>query len=159
VCPILSNNGGSPARDIDINIKLAGTFQIVGQSDFPPEPEEPRLPELPNTTVSMFGNISERIKQAISFPSFRPLPKLVFPQPPVVEPIQGPYIRSTNPGYQVQYHVERVKHHRSENLPAFYVEFSSFEDASSIEMGYELLAENSPEPKEGTLKIVVNKSS
>lgn len=143
----LANDGTAPAEDIDIYMRFPGGFALGRRLPNPPEqPEPPSPPKTPmqKMTESLAG---------IRVPYFGP-----YSPTPVVPPgnVSGPSIKRTH-SYDVDYHVERIKHGLREPLDPLYVVFESFEGASSFQIEYRILAAELPHEIVGKLHIVVEK--
>ncbi len=70
--------------------------------------------------------------------------------------VSAPNIRNTG-SYNVDFHIQRLKHKLQEPTDPLYVIFESFESARSFNIDYRLLAANIPNEVTGQLHIIIEK--
>jgi len=142
----LANDGTAPAEDIDVFMQFPDGFVLRSHDDFP-EPPEPAKPPAPARTA--IQKMMEPITGLSSFPYLGPFtPEPVFPPPNVSSP------RITRASsYDVDLHVQRLKHKLREPFDALYATFESLEAAHSFHIDYQILAANLPDEASGTLHV------
>lgn len=146
------NNGGAPADDIDILIYFPDGFLIIKEKDLPKIPKPPEKPIPPRSSLNLMKSPFDIMKN-IRLPSYdyssfssinRNIPK----------DVTGPKIRRTD-SYEVEYHINRLKHGFSIKLKAVYLDYSESEEIKSFEAKYWINAGNVPESAEGKLHVVI----
>lgn len=147
----LLNTGTAPTEDVDIFMHFPDGFDLVHQNNFPDGPAEPKPPEKPLTQMQKLMKTS--LYQIPYIPERHYIPS----SNPVSKPnVSFPSIKRTN-SYDVECHVQTVKHGLMERLHSLYVLFDSFETARSFQVQYRILAGNIPFEVEGRLDVIINK--
>jgi hypothetical protein len=145
------NDGSAPAEDVDVFMHFPDGFRLTDEEGFPKPPRPPKPPEKPRTRLekqydSITGSLLHR-------------PDLTLPVVAPIGPapnVSAPTIKKTN-GYDVGFHVQRLKHKLQEPAESLYVIFDSFETVESFHIDYEILAANVPDEVTGQLHVVVEK--
>jgi len=155
----LSNTGGVPAEDVDIFMHFPDGFALVEERDLPKPPKEPTQPPLPQTrleaALSSAALSSAAVASAAGInPRWRPDLSGIGPRPNV----SRPKIKRSS-SYDVECHVQRLKHNFLERLAPMHVIFDSLDTANSFGIQYRILASNHPSPIEGAVHVVVEKYS
>jgi len=146
----LSNDGTAPAEDIDIFMHFPDGFGIMSEDDFPEHPKPPKPPSPPKTAME---KLMEPMMGLASVPYFGPMtPTPIFPP----SNVSSPKITRTS-SYDVDVHVQRIKHKLHEPLDALYVAFESFDAALSFHIDYQILAANLPYETSGRLHVSIQK--
>lgn len=146
---VILNTGNKPAEDIDIFIYFPDGSKLLSDDELSEKPDEPEKPTPPRSlqdTLYGFRNFS--------IPNLNPImPRLINTNINSNLP-SGPYIKKTN-SYDVKFNVPKLKHNIQITLDPVYILFKSIELAKSFSVSYSILADNLPEPSEGTLNIVI----
>ena len=143
----LLNDGFAPAEDIDLYFHFPDGFELFDGESYPEEPSPPKAPYKRSSLLN------------ISFP--HPPPMINFPTNignlPVIKPnVSRPAIKKTN-SYDVDIHVEKLKHNQAAILDKMLVVFESHESIINFNVGYELRCSNVPDVVEGKLNFVIEK--
>lgn len=150
---VLVNDGTSPAEDIDIFMHFPDGFELFNEQDLPKMPTAPKAPARPTT-------LQERIAGSMRTPLLTPglfTPSFPDFHQPFIRNVSRPSIRRTH-SYVVEFGVGRVKHGFNEPLDPLYIRFESFESARSFAIDYRLYAGNLPDPVEGQLHVIVDRT-
>jgi hypothetical protein len=148
---LLANDGTAPAEDIDVFMHFPDGFGLTSEGGYPESPEPLKPPPRPRTLMQKLSGLSSFSVPALpSLAPYRPEP--IFPSPSV----SAPNIKRTN-SYDVDFHVQRIKHTLQEPFEALYVVFESFESAHSFQIDYEILAANRPKEMTGKLHVIIKK--
>jgi len=150
----LANNGTAPAEDIDVFMHFPDGFNLVSADKFPKPPEPPDPPPEPKTEMA-------KLLGSVQAPAYVPyfvrdlaryesLPDLAPPN------VSAPDIKRIN-SFQVDVHVQRVKHNLYETLRTLCVVFESYGSAQSFKIGYRILAADLPHEVKGNLHVVIEK--
>jgi len=59
--------------------------------------------------------------------------------------------------YNVDFHIQRIKHKLQESAEPLYIVFDSFESAQSFQIDYRILAANVPNEVVGKLHVIIEK--
>lgn len=147
----VANDGGTPAEDTDVFMRFPDGFRLTDVEGFPKAPRPPEPPQKPRTQIQkLYESISG---PPVSISSLIPhIPDSVLPAPNV----SAPNIKRTN-SYDVDFHIQRVKHKLQEPAEPLYVIFGSFEDAQSFHIDYEILAANVPNKVAGQLHVEIKR--
>jgi len=146
---VILNTGNKPAEDIDIFIKFPDGFEVLSEDDIPTKPDEPEKPIPPRSIQDTLYGIRN-----FSIPNLNPIiPYNINPNVNSNLP-SGPRIKKTN-SYDVNYDIPKLKHGLMHELDSVYILFKSIGLAKSFHIKYSILADNLPEPSEGTLNIVI----
>jgi hypothetical protein len=152
---LLSNDGTAPAEDIDVFIHFPDGFQLFHKEDLPKAPKPPQPPEKPKSQMEhLMGGLS--VLGNVPY-----LPSTINPVlGPISSPpnISFPKIKRTG-SYDVNIHVNHIKHQLLEPFDPLYVIFESYETAKSFNITYELLAANLPSRITGVLHIIIKKET
>lgn len=146
-----ANDGTAPAEDVDVFLHFPDGFKLADERGFPNAPEAPEPPAKPRAQMqrlleSMSGTL-------VSIPPLmRRIPGAVLPP----QNVSAPNIRNTG-SYDVDFHVQRLKHKLQEPADPLYVIFESFENARSFQIDYRLLAANIPNEVIGQLHVIIEK--
>ncbi|MCS3615881.1 PIN domain-containing protein [Salinibacter ruber] len=136
---VLSNEGRTPAEDIDIQMHFPDGFLLTDSKlEPPPEPSPPRPPQ----------SLGAGIQDLHSVVNPTPTPNLSSPSN-----VSSPDITETN-SYEVEVHVGKIKHTVEESLDPLYVVFESYEAVNPFSFEYQIVAGNVPNPVTGTLHVV-----
>lgn len=148
----LMNEGTIPAQDIDIFLHFPDGFTLLDTEDLTESPTKPTAPHKPRTgMLKIIDQMNPLFRENVYIPSiYRP------DTTNVSRNVSAPYIQKTN-SYDVDIHVDQVKHHLEEQFDSLYVVFDNYDEAKSFEIEYSLHAANVPKPVEGTLHVVVKK--
>jgi hypothetical protein len=144
----LSNSGGAPADDIDIELHLPDGLIAIKPEDDEKEPEEPKPPRSPEQRLTEGLDFLPNVRvPGFDLTSIRP------PVPPGNVRLKG--IKKAN-SYLVSFSVKRLKHTMSQELPPILARFDSYEKVRSFGIEYRILAGNVPTPIVGDLHVVVS---
>jgi hypothetical protein len=150
---LLANDGTAPAEDIEILMYFPGGLEVTDAEHRAQEPRPPQPPRRPRTRIEL---LSEQTRMPWSMLAplapHRYAPEAAF-QAPNVSP---PTIRRTS-SYEVEVHVDKVKHGLRESFDPLYVVFESYEGARSFHIDYQVLASNVPQQITGQLHVVIEK--
>jgi hypothetical protein len=136
---LLRNAGGAPAEDIDVLVHFPDAIEVL---------EEPiQLPNEPKPPAP----IRESILSMLDPKNLDILALGKFPMPRVLENARLLGIKK-NKGYDVEFHVQRLKHQNEEELPSFYLHFPK--KPISFRAEVRLVAANVPEAITGTLDFI-----
>ncbi len=146
-----ANDGTAPAEDVDVFLHFPDGFKLTDERGFPNVPETPEPPAKPRTQM-------QRLLESLSG-GLVSMPPLMTRIPDTVLPpqnVSAPNIRNTG-SYDVDYHIQRLKHKLQEPADPLYVIFESFKNARSFHIDYRLLAANVPNEVTGQLHIIIEK--
>jgi hypothetical protein len=150
------NSGTCPAEDVDVFMHFPDGFILSKStsSDLPDKPKEPQPPPQP---------VPRTRKDRLSFamPSFVPtfvptLPQissLINSQNRTPPNISSPDIRRSN-SYDVRLHVQKLKQNTLEGFDPMIIVFDSFDQISSFQIDYTLVAANVPTAATGKLHVI-----
>jgi hypothetical protein len=143
----LINLGTLPAEDVDIFINFPDGFELLDNKKILRQPEEPKP----------FSFAQYPFKEFINLPNIeRHLSGLYSPTLPKVQNVSNPTIRKSN-GYDVHFHVRRLKHNQEEKLAPLFPIFDSFEAVQSFSLDYKIQAGNVPVQIDGKLNVEIIK--
>ena len=150
---LVTNTGTAPAEDLDVFMHFPDGFELLDEDELPEPPEPPQPPARPLTQrqkILRIVNPPAVSTYSTFFPSqniggIRPTPN-----------VSSPRITRSN-SYDVDLQVRKVKHNLSEELDLLFVVFDSFENASSFQIDYRILAGNLPQEVEGKLHVIIQK--
>jgi len=147
----LANDGTAPAEDIDIYLHFPDGFQLLEEDELPNPPEPSDPPLKPMTAMQQLNNSINR----------NIMPSSVYFNQPVSSPrlpqnVSNPNIKRVN-SYDVQIHVQKLKHTLQVFLDPLFIVFDNFESANSFSVKYRILAANIPHEFTGNLHIVIEK--
>jgi hypothetical protein len=155
--PILLNDGGFPAEDIDIFMHFPDGFRLLNKGDWPAVPTEPQHPNVPKgPRESFMAALSAPLFPGIMAPDILSMSGInkavanIGPGPNV----SNPKIRKSN-SYDVELCVRELKHHFQISLGTLYAVFDSWDTAKSFQVTYKLLAANLPQEVEGSLNVII----
>lgn len=147
----IANDGSAPAEDIDVFMHFPDGFQLTDEQGFPESPRPPKPPAEPKTQMQkLYESISRPLVGVPSLASYMPDPIL----PP--SNVSASSIKKAD-SYDVDFHIQRVKHNLQESTEPLYVVFESFESAQSFHIDYRILAANVPNEVSGQLHVVIEK--
>jgi hypothetical protein len=154
---LVANDGTAPAEDIDVFLFFPDGFRLAREENLPKVSTPPQPPSKPRTQMEkMLGSITgvDWMLQSIvpEPPHLRGLFESIGPPPNV----SAPDIRQTN-SYEVEVHVQKVKHNLHEEFDPLYILFRSYESAQSFHIDYRILAANVPQEVTGKLHVVIEK--
>lgn len=144
----LESVGTVPAEDIDVYMHFPNGFELSKENIESYEIKKPERPLKPQTPAEIMRNIS-------LYPGLS-VRDMDFSTPHGVQPIQNSFISSikkTN-SYEVEFHVNKLKHNQSLDLSPLFIIFNSFEEIKSFEIEYRLSIGNHPEITNGELRII-----
>lgn len=145
----LENDGTAPGEDIDIFMHFPDGFKIVKK--LPSAPHEPTPPGKPKTQMEKLMESNQSLTRLIDFPVIHP-PNYSNTPPN----ISSPSIKRIH-SYEVNVHVQHIKHGFLEQLDPLFIIFDSYDTASSFHVDYRILAANVPTEISGQLHIVIQK--
>jgi hypothetical protein len=152
----LLNTGNTPAEDIDILMHFPDGFTMFeDKEELPLPPSEPLPPGQPLSPLqeTLKGLQGFSVSQALAA-QLNPLTNFDFTPPVGPRNVSRPKIRKTN-SYDVESHVEELKHNFTANLGRFFIGFDSWKSARSFSIDYDLYASNLPDKVEGKLHVIV----
>ncbi len=150
----LANDGTSPAEDIDIYLHFPDGFLLSEEDELPKPPAPPKQPVEPMTQMQQLAR-SMQYNQMVPLSSYFNSASNVSPVLP--ENVSGPSIKRTN-SYEVQVHVQKIKHNLQLPLDPLFVTFDSYKTASSFNIDYRILAANIPREVTGSMHIIIEKA-
>lgn len=148
---MLSNNGNTPANDIDIVMHFPDGFRLVEEDELPKPPKKPNPPIEPRSLIDMMTTSLQPTSLFYDIPGLKDIGPVGTPTN-----VSSFDIKKTN-SYSVKLHVNIVKHNMNEYFEPLYLIFNSFEDANSFKIEYELFAANIPSPISDFLHVVLKK--
>jgi len=148
---ILSNDGTAPAEDIDVFLKFPNHFQLLRKLISMDEPKQPNPPIEPRTQMQI---IMESIKPTITSPILNPFNTLPAVSEPNVSLIK---FKRFDDHYSVGFHIKRLKHNLILSFDKLFIAFKSFEEATSFNVDFEILAANVPDKISDKLHVVIKK--
>lgn len=151
----LANDGTAPAEDIDIILRFPDGFELFDEVSLPRRPQPPTQPTRPKSQMKKWlerSSVFEALPYHASERFGAPAPNL----PP--SNVSSPSIKRTS-SYDVQIHVQRIKHQLREAFDALYVVFESYETARSFQVSYEILAADLPHKATGNLHIIIERET
>ena len=138
----LHNTGGAPGEDIDVAVHFPDGMEVLEEDELPEFPDPPKPPrQVPDPPWNVFAS-----------PTLMPnltLNKLI--TPPVLKNTQLLGIKKTR-SYEVEFHIQRLKHHNHEPLPPIYLHFPS--EPMSFGADFRIVAANVPVPARGRLNFI-----
>ena len=146
------NDGGAPADDIDILIYFPDGFLIMKEEDLTKIPKSPEKPIPPRSTLDLMKSPFNIMKN-LRIPSYDHS-RFSSMYGNIPKDVSGHKIKLTD-SYEVEYHVNRLKHGFSIKLDAVYLDYSESEEIKSFEAEYWINAGNMPESTEGRLHVVI----
>jgi hypothetical protein len=147
----VANDGSAPAEDIDVFMHFPSGFELTDEQGFPETPRPPKPPPEPKTQMQkLYESISRSFETELVSAPYMPGP--ILPPPNV----SAPNIKPTN-SYDVDFHVQRIKHKLQESTDPLFVVFESFESAQSFQIDYRILAANVPTEIAGQLHVIIEK--
>ena len=149
---VLLNDGTAPAEDIDIHLHFPDGFQLLEEDELPNPPEAPDPPLEPMTIMQKLNN-SMRYPYIMPSSIFLDQP---FSSPKLPQNVSSPNIKRVN-SYDVQIHVQKIKHNLKEYFDPLFIVFDNFESANSFSVEYRILAANIPHEVTGNLHIIIEK--
>jgi hypothetical protein len=149
----IQNQGTAPADDVDVLIHFPDGFQMFEEEHLPQVPPPPEPPDYPKSDLQ---TLHERMVNMSSFS----MPRLHSLSTPAPTPsnVSSPTIRRSH-SYEVELHVDKLKHGFREAFDPLHLVFDAFDSAASFHADYFLHAGNIPKPVEGSLHVVVERSS
>jgi hypothetical protein len=151
---LLANEGTMPAEDIDVYMHFPDGFRLLEENDLPPSPRPPAQPTPPMTEFEKLS-ASMRNLSVYNFPSLGSSYGHTTTSAPPPN-VSSPHIKRTN-SYDVQFHIQRVKHNMQVNFDTLFIIFNSYEESSSFSIEYQILAANLPKKVTGNLHVVIEK--
>ncbi|MCB0194471.1 MAG: hypothetical protein KDJ65_21155 [Anaerolineae bacterium] len=154
---LLINSGTKPAEDIDIYMHFPDGFQLFNEDNFPDPPIVPEPPSKPKTSLELLGSANRVLSSGIYNPSLRLMdldPTSTFVSLP--SNVTSLNIKHTS-SYDVDFHVQRLKHQKRIRPELLYIVFDSFEEAKSFSIDYKILSANVPQEVTGTLNVIIQK--
>jgi rRNA-processing protein FCF1 len=145
----VTNDGSAPAEDIDVFMHFPDGFRLTDTEGFPTSPRSPKPPPPPKTQM-------QKLHEAFSVPPAI-VPSLTSYTSDLVLPatnVSALNIKQTG-SYDVNFHVQKVKHKLQEPAEPLYVIFESFEAAQSFHIDYQILAANVANEVVGQLHVVI----
>jgi hypothetical protein len=129
-------------------------FRLLEENDLPPSPRPPAQPTPPMTEFEKLS-ASMRNLSVYNFPSLGSSYGHTTTSAPPPN-VSSPHIKRTN-SYDVQFHIQRVKHNMQVNFDTLFIIFNSYEESSSFSIEYQILAANLPKKVTGNLHVVIEK--
>lgn len=128
----LFNAGTAPAEDIDVTLKINFPWARISY-EAPDEPREPDFPRENRTEMEQAADKDMATRRD-----------------------SREFEQSENGVFTLRENIGRIKHHLNACLRPIYVSFSSFDQAESFSLDYELHCGNMTEIVKGTLHVKVN---
>lgn len=144
----IDNTGTVPAEDIDIYMHFPDGFDLLKENIYMQELERPERPLKPQTAAEMFKNISIYPMSSLSNLGTN---DLLIPKATPNSYISG--FKKTH-SYEVEFHIEKLKHNNSIDLKPLYIFFNSVEEIKSFNINYKISIGNHPEVNSGELKVI-----
>lgn len=145
---LLVNNGTLPAKDIDIHFHFPDGFELYDEESYPKKPVAPDAPYEPTSAFNMTIPLTPNIDFSRISNNYN-----------VTKPnVSSLSIKKTN-SYDVDTHVERLKHNKSETLHKMYVIFDKYESVIDFCVDYELRCANIPNIVRDKLDFAIEKSN
>ena len=145
------NDGTTPADDILILLDFPGAFLLRKENDLKSKPSPPTKPILPRSTIELIqgvGRFSDYMHRSLfNIPDLTPISR-------ELPNVSSPRIRCEN-GYEVEYHIHRIKHGFSIKLDPLFMDFSESQELTSFHVNYLINAANIPENIEGELHVIL----
>ncbi len=144
----LDNNGTVPAEDVDVFMHFPDGFELLKDKIYSHELKRPERPLKPQTAAEMLRNLS-------IYPGYS-LGDMHVNHSPSATTLPNSYISSFKKthSYEVEFHIQRLKHNLSIDLKPLYVFFNSFEEIKSFSVNYKISIGNHPEVSSGELNII-----
>lgn len=140
---IVFNKGTIPAEDIDLHFHFPDGFDVIEKKDFPSLPTKPEPPYRPQHALDFqIPNVGINISALI--------PRQNGPTSLPNSSLKG--IKKTN-SYDVQFHIQNIKHNQSEKLRTVYLKYEDITSAKGFSIDYSILAANVPKKIEGKLNV------
>lgn len=149
----LVNSGSTPAEDVDILLVFPAGFELRGEGELDGPPAAPEPPTSPYELPELIRQSLEQFRTGVDLSRFVTGTHLSSPEIPNVS---HPTIRKTN-SYDVEVHVNSLKHRYEETLDPLYVIFPTYESAGSFSVSYGIYAANAPDKQEGKLSVILEK--
>lgn len=140
----VKNTGTAPAKDTDILLHFPDGFLLFEPDEAPISPPSDK-PEPPSRKYNLGININSSI---INPPSIR---SNFGPTPPSNTSLD---INKTN-SYDVNFHIQRLKHNQHTESKKMVVLFDSYEDVKGFTVEYKIQAANVPNEISGELNFAV----
>jgi hypothetical protein len=142
---LLRNEGSAPAQDVDVFMRFPPGCEVVDEENLPARPGAPTPPPEPR------GRFAPR---SFSVPG---LDALVAARPefPLPRSLQ---IHRAGGGYEVRFHIDRLKQHLSAPIERLYVLFALYEEAASFGIDYRINAANLTREGKGHLRVVITRA-
>jgi len=148
----VANDGTAPGEDIDVFLHFPNGFEIIDEQSYPNPPEPAEPPDEPKTQM-------QRMISMIRSPEyFSPIMRHIPDGILASQNVSSPTIKKTK-SYEVEFHIQRIKHKLQEAADPLYILFESFEAARSFQIDYRLLAANIPKEVTGQLHVIIEKDS
>jgi rRNA-processing protein FCF1 len=149
---VVKNIGSAPADNVDLYLHFPDGFQLSVANSQPQPPIKPCLPRKPRTKFQMNLYPVDPPRELSSLPNFSILDRVSdFGTAPSYK------IKRTN-SYKFTQEFDRIKHGDSVKLPELFLVFDSFEAAKSFNCDYTFSVANLPEPIEGRLNFIIERS-
>lgn len=149
----VANDGTAPAEDVDVFMHFPDGFKLTDEQGLPSVSRPPDPPAKPKTQMQRaLESINGSLVSIPPLASYIPDAILSLSQ----QNVSSPNIRQTG-SYDVDFHVQRIKHKLQEPADPLYVIFESFESARSFQIDYRLLAANVPNEVTGQLHVIIKK--
>lgn len=147
---LVANDGTAPAEDVDVFLHFPDVFELKDERGFPKHPIPPDPPAKPRTQMAQLLGLGNGARMI--------LPHLITRKDSILRPpnVSAPNIKRTS-GFDVNFHVQRIKHRLQESAEPLYIVFESFERAKSFQISYRMLAANLPSEVTGKLGVVIRK--
>jgi PIN domain-containing protein len=139
---IVVNAGTCPAEDVHVLLHFPNGLTLYDADHLPKPPQEPVAP---SKEPNIFPNVS-----------FPYLSDLRVPMPSPVNTFL-PKIQKTN-SYDVTFEYDKLQHGFLRNFPKLFVQFDSWESASSFSIDYTIHAGNMIADTRGKLGVVIKKT-
>lgn len=140
---LLNNAGTAPAQDIDVEIHFPDGFELFGKDDLPKVKKKPTPPYKPKHRHDFnLGNINA-------------IASLISPSHKIdlgAIDLNKPTIKKTN-SYNVNYHLNSLKHNQSFELAPLYAKFDDITNAKGFQIDYKLIISNIANPIVGQMNV------
>lgn len=150
------NSGTCLAGDIDVFMHFPNGFTLWKLSDLPNKPKEPQPPSqpVPRTRKDRLN----LMMPSLTAPTLSQLAPLINSQNRTQPNVSSLDIHRSN-SYDVKLHVRKLKQNTLESFNPMIIIFDSFDQVSSFQIDYQIIAANVPKPVTGELHVILSSES